>query len=168
MTKSSSYGEPVHAPQSLEDALKAERYLASLYLCELHGITTVSPEYASEYIGECDVLNSAERARATLRSWSVVAWHLMHDCLKCEWRNEYPYSLCHWLATVTKHYVTPSHRPSEGVKVHSIGRRGFSSAFSKAFQRPDIVLEYSDGRKIGATELMRKVGQCLRSEAIPK
>lgn len=166
MTDSSSHGERVHAPQSLEAALKSERYLATLYICESHGMTAVAPEYASDFIGEYEELNSTERAIAALRSWSVVAWHLMNDCLKCEWRNEYPYSLCHWLATVAKHYEKPSYPPSKGIEVQSVGRRGFSSAFSKAFQRPDFVLEDGNGRKIEATELMRMVGQRLRSESI--
>ena len=130
---------------SIEDALKSERYLVALYVCEFHGMTTVAPEYASEFIGECEVLNSTERAIFALRSWSVAAWHLMNDCLKCEWRNEYPHSLCHWLATVTEHYEKPSHRLSKGVEVRSVGRSGFSFVFSKAFQRPDFVLEDSNG-----------------------
>ena len=98
------------------------------------------------------------RIKEILKDWAVHSWHLMNDCLEVAWRNEWPYNLCHYLATISKHYEEPTSQPSKGMSLTFERRTGFGSAFSDAFQRSDFVItDNVSGCKISGEELMRVV-----------
>lgn len=97
------------------------------------------------------------RIAEILKDWATHAWHLMHDRLKVDWRSDWPYWVCHHLATLSKHYEEPTRIPSAGIILEKEARVGFSSAFSDGFARSDFVLIHEDGRKIKGVELMEEV-----------
>ena len=43
-----------------------------------------------------------QRIKEILKDWAIHSWHLMYDCLGVDWRDEWPFRLCHYLATVSK------------------------------------------------------------------
>ena len=92
----------------------------------------------------------------------------MNDCLHVDWRSEWPYRLCHYLATISKHYVEPNRHPNKGVSLTFEHRSGFGSGFSNGFQRSDFVIADNDsGCKIDGEELMKVVVNRLKAE-IPR
>ena len=108
-----------------------------------------------------------QRIKEILKDWAIHSWHLMHDCLGVEWRNDWPFRLCHYLATVGKHYEKPSASPSKGLSLTFEHRIGFDSGFSNAFQRSDFVIADSgSGWKIDGEELMKVVGNKLEEEIL--
>ena len=109
-----------------------------------------------------------QRIKEILKDWAIHSWHLMKDCLDVDWRNEWPYKLCHYLATISKHYEEPTRCPSKGVSLTFEHRPGFGSGFSNEFQRSDFVIADNDsGCKIGGEELMKVVVNRLEAE-IPR
>ena len=76
--------------------------------------------------------------------------------------------LCHYLATISKHYEEPTSHPSKGVSLTFERRTGFGSGFSNGFQRSDFVIADDDsGCKIDGEELMKVVVNKLEAE-IPR
>ncbi len=105
------------------------------------------------------------RIKEILKDWAIHSWHLMHDCLQADWRHEWPYSLCHYLATIGKHYEEPTQYPSGNLSLAFRRHKGFSSAFSNEFARSDFVITDNDsGIEIASVELMRVVGDRLEAE----
>ena len=108
-----------------------------------------------------------QRIKEILKDWAIHSWHLMKDCLNVEWRNDWPFRLCHYLATIGKHYVEPTARPSKGMSLAFERSTGFSSGFSNGFERSDFVItDYDSGCKIDGEELMREVVNKLEEEIL--
>ena len=108
-----------------------------------------------------------QRIKEILKDWAIHSWHLMHDCLDVHWRDDWPFRLCHYLATISKHYEKPTARPSKGMSLTFEHRTGFGSGFSNAFQRSDFVIADNDsGCKIDGEELMKVVVKKLEEEII--
>ena len=108
-----------------------------------------------------------QRTKEILKDWAIHSWHLMNDCLDSDWRREWPYKLCHYLATISKHYEEPTKPPSKGVSLTFEHRTGFGSAFSNEFQRSDFVIKDNDsGCKIDGEELMKVVVNRLEAEIL--
>ena len=108
-----------------------------------------------------------QRIKEILKDWAIHSWHLMHDCLEVDWRYDWPFRLCHYLATVSKHYERPKAHPSKGMSLTFEHRTGFSSGFSNAFQRSDFVIADNDsGHKIDGEELMKVVVKKLAEEIL--
>ena len=108
-----------------------------------------------------------QRIKEILKDWAIHSWHLMKDCLNVDWRNEWPYNLCHYLATISKHYEEPTSHPSKGVSLAFEHRTGFGSGFSNGFQRSDFVIADNDsGCKIDGEELMKVVVNKLEAEIL--
>lgn len=108
-----------------------------------------------------------QRIKEILKDWAIHSWHLMNDCLDSDWRNEWPYKLCHYLATISKHYEEPTSHPSKGVSLAFEYRTGFGSGFSNEFQRSDFVIADSNtGYKIEGEELMMVVVTKLEVEIL--
>ena len=106
-----------------------------------------------------------QRIKEILKDWAIHSWHLMHDCLGVDWQDEWPFRLCHYLATVSKHYEMPTAHPSKGVFLTFQHRTGFGSGFANEFQRSDFVIADNDsGCKIDGEELMRVVVNRLEEE----
>ena len=108
-----------------------------------------------------------KRIKEYLKDWAIHSWHLMEDCLKVDLRNEWPYKLCHYLATISKHYEEPTRYPSKGLSLTFERRTGFGSGFSNGFQRSDFVIaDDNSGCKIDGEELMRVVVNKLEAEIL--
>ena len=43
-----------------------------------------------------------QRIKEILKDWAIHSWHLMYDCLDVDWRNDWPFRVCHYLATISK------------------------------------------------------------------
>ena len=107
-----------------------------------------------------------QRIKEILKDWAIHSWHLMNDCLRVDWRYDWPFRLCHYLATISKHYERPTAAPSKRMSLTFEHCTGFGSGFSSAFQRSDFVIADSDtGCKIDGEELMKVVANRLE-EAI--
>ena len=108
-----------------------------------------------------------QRIKEILKDWAIHSWHLMKDCLDVDWRNEWPYKLCHYLATISKHYEEPTSHPSKGVSLTFEHRTGFGSGFSSEFERSDFVIADNDsGCKIDGEELMKVVVNKLEAKIL--
>ena len=108
-----------------------------------------------------------QRIKEILKDWAIHSWHLMHDCLHVDWRNDWPFRVCHYLATVSKHYEKPTASPSKGMSLTFEHRTGFGSGFSNAFQRSDFVIaDHDSGRKIDGEDLMEVVVNKLAEEIL--
>ncbi len=108
-----------------------------------------------------------QRIKEILKDWAIHSWHLMYDCLGVDWRDDWPFRLCHYLATIGKHYEMPTARPSKGMSLTFEHRTGFGSGFSNEFQRSDFVIADNDsGCKIDGEELMRVVVNKLEEEIL--
>ena len=109
-----------------------------------------------------------QRIKEILKDWAIHSWHLMQDCLDVDWRDDWPFSVCHYLATISKHYEeNPSGNPSKEMSLTFEYRTGFSSGFSDAFQRSDFVIADNDsGCEIDGEELMKVVVNKLEEEIL--
>ena len=108
-----------------------------------------------------------QRIKEILKDWSIHSWHLMYDRLGVDWRNDWPFRLCHYLATISKHYEMPTAPPSKGMSLTFENRTGFGGGVSNAFQRSDFVIADNDsGCKIDGEELMRVVVNKLEEEIL--
>ena len=108
-----------------------------------------------------------QRIKEILKDWAIHSWHLMKDCLGVEWRNDWPFRLCHYLATISKHYEEPASHPSKAMSLTFEHRTGFGSGFSNEFQRSDFVIaDIISGCKIDGEELMRVVVNKLEEEIL--
>ena len=128
-----------------------------------------TPEQVLWYVQELQKIygHPDQRIKEILKDWAIHSWHLMHDCLRVDWRDEWPFRLCHYLATVSKHYEKPTAPPSKGMSLTFEHRIGFSSAFSNAFQRSDFVIaDHDSGCKIDGEELMKVVVNKLEEEIL--
>lgn len=103
------------------------------------------------------------RIAELLKDWATHAWHLMNDKLNVNWRNDWPYSVCHHLATLSKHYEEPTHKPSVDLVLKKERLTGFSSAFSDAFARSEFVIVRGDGCEITGVKLMEEVMRKLKA-----
>ena len=135
---------------------------------EPHAMDMVStPEQVLGYVQQLQNMygHPDQRTKEILKDWAIHAWHLMHDRLGVDWRNDWPFRLCHYLATISKHYKMPTARPSKGMSLTFERRTGFGSGFSDAFQRSDFVIADNDsGCKIDGEELMKVVVSKLEEE----
>ncbi len=108
-----------------------------------------------------------QRIKELLKDWAIHSWHLMHDRLRVDWQDDWPFRLCHYLATVSKHYEEPGGPPSNGMTLTFEHRTGFGSAFSNAFQRSDFVIADNDSDcRIDGEELMKVVVNKLEEEIL--
>ena len=128
-----------------------------------------APEQVLWYVQQLQSIygHPDQRIKEILKDWAIHSWHLMNDCLHSDWRNEWPYKLCHYLATISKHYEEPTRPPSKGSSLMFEPRTGFGSGFSNEFQRSDFVIaDSSTGCKIEGEELMRVVVTKLEAEIL--
>ena len=128
-----------------------------------------SPEQMLWYVQQLQNMygHPDQRIKEILKDWAVHSWHLMHDRLGVDWRNDWPFRLCHYLATISKHYEEPTAHPSKGMSLTFERRTGFSSGFSSAFQRSDFVIaDNGSGCKIDGEELMKVVVKRLEEEIL--
>ena len=108
-----------------------------------------------------------QRIKEILKDWAIHSWHLMHDCLGVDWRYDWPFRLCHYLATISKHYEEPTAHPSKCMSLTFERRTGFSSEFSDEFQRSEFVIADSrSGCEIDGEELMKVVVSKLEEEIL--
>ena len=128
-----------------------------------------TPEQVLWYVQQLQTIygHPDQRIKEILKDWAIHSWHLMKDCLDVAWRDEWPYKLCHYLATISKHYEEPTNHPSKGLSLSFERHIGFGSGFSNEFQRSDFVISDSDsGCKIAGEELMEVVVTKLESEIL--
>ena len=128
-----------------------------------------TPEQVLWYVQQLQYIyqHPDQRIKEILKDWAIHSWHLMHDRLDAEWRNDWPFRICHHLATISKHYELPTAPPSKGMVLTFERRIGFGSDFSNGFQRSDFVIEdVCSGEKIGGEELMREVVRRLEREIV--
>ena len=128
-----------------------------------------TPEQVLWYVQQLQTIygHPDQRIKEILKDWAIHSWHLMKDCLDVVWRDEWPYKLCHYLATISKHYEEPTNHPSKGLSLAFERRIGFGSDFSNDFQRSDFVItDHSTGREIEGEELIKVVVSKLEAEIL--
>ena len=126
-----------------------------------------TPEQVLWYVQQLQNIYSHpdQRIKEILKDWAIHSWHLMHDCIGADWRNDWPFRLCHYLATISKHYGKPTAYPSKGMSLTFEHRTGFGSGFSNDFQRSDFVIADNDSEcKIDGEVLMKVVVDKLEEE----
>lgn len=136
---------------------------------EPYAIDMIStPEQVLWYVQQLQKIygHPDQRIKEILKDWAIHSWHLMYDCLGVDWRDDWPFRVCHYLATFSKHYEEPTAHPSKGMSLTFEHRAGFGSGFSNEFQRSDFVIADNDsGCKIYGEDLMKVIGNKLE-EAI--